>query len=393
MNAEAEARKLAKRALAHYQQKTSDCAETQMRIPVSAYLDPQRYDREVDRIFKRLPIAVAMSLELPEAGSYVAQSIMGVPVLITRDRDGKVHANLNVCRHRGAIVCPEGRGNRSRFSCPYHAWTYENTGRLVGIYGADTFGEVNRDELSLTNLFCAERSGIIFASLTPGVTFDIDDWLGRFAEQLDTLKLNDWILYEQRDIPGPGWKATLDGYLEVYHHDSVHGKTVGQHTIGNLLVHDTYGPHQRLTFGRKNLPELESIPESEWDAGNYIRIVHSVFPNLSISGILGGHCLVSQVFAGPTPDTTLTRQTILCSKDEQTEAWHEASRQFSAMALQAVRDEDYAIVATIQSALASGANDEFIIGRNEIGIQHYHKNVAAFTREVNDGRSPNGLDK
>ena len=376
MSTKDDATQLARRALGHFRNKTTDRAQEQMQLPVDAYNDPERYQQEVQRIFRELPIAVALSVELPGPGDYKAQTLMGIPLLVTRDRSGKTHAFLNVCRHRGAIVCPAGSGNRSRFSCPYHAWTYDNRGNLVGVSGAGSFGEVDRESRSLTPLHCTERSGVVWACLTPGITFDIDAWLGEFAAKLDALCLNDWVVYEQRDLPGPGWKATLDGYLEVYHHDSVHRSTVGQYTIGNLLVHDIYGHHQRLTFGRRNLPDLETLPECDWQPDNYIRIIHSVFPNLSISGIVGGHCLVSQVFPGATHETTTTRQTVLCSTGEQTEEWREDARNFSEMTLQAVRDEDYAVVATIQAALPAGANREFLIGRNEPGVQHYHKTVA-----------------
>ncbi len=384
MSSNDDATQLAKRALEHFQNKTTDRAAGQMRLEVDAYTNPERYEREVQRIFRELPIAVALSLELPEPGTYKAQMLMGRPLLVTRDEDGVAHAFLNVCRHRGAIVCPTGSGRRTRFSCPYHAWTYDSRGKLVGVYGASSFGEVDREARSLTRLHCAERCGVIFACLTPGIAFDIDAWLGDFAAKLDSLCLNDWVIYDERHLDGPGWKATLDGYLEVYHHDSVHRSTVGRHTIGNLLVHDIYGPHQRLTFGRRNLPELQSLPASDWQSDNYIRIIHSVFPNLSISGIVGGHCLVSQVFPGPTHETTTTRQTVLCSTGEQNQQWRENARNFSEMTLQAVRDEDYAVVATIQAALRAGANEEFLIGRNEPGVQHYHRTVARMMQ----GESP-----
>jgi hypothetical protein len=83
----------------------------------------------------------------------------------------------------------------------------------------------------------------------------------------------------------------------------VHPNTVGKFTIGNLILHDSYGPHQRLVFGRKSLGELESVPEAQWDsvAESHMRRIHLCFPNLAISGVLGDHCLVSQVFPGPHP--------------------------------------------------------------------------------------------
>src|SRR3546814_9686526 len=68
-------------------------------------------------------------------------------------------------------------------------------------------------------------------------------------------------LFEQRLLPGPGWKVTMDGYLEAYHHDSVHANTLSKHTIGNLLVHDIFGHHQVLTMARRNIADLDAVPE------------------------------------------------------------------------------------------------------------------------------------
>ena len=376
-----EMRDLARRAHHHFRNKTTDQAESVMQLPVAAYRDEERYRKEFERIFTQLPLGLALSVELPSPGSYLARTILNKPVLLTRDEGGNVRSFLNVCRHRGATVCPEGAGKRSRFVCPYHAWTFAADGELIGLNAAGTFGEVDKTALGLTALPCAEKSGVIWVALDPDASFDIDDWLGEFSDKLDSLDLGNWYLYEQRDLPGPGWKITLDGYLEVYHHDTVHGKTVGKHTVGNLLVHDTYGPHQRLTFGRKTLGELDPEDGREWDGSRYIRIVHSTFPNLSVSGIVGGHCLVSQVFPGDSPDSTVTRQTLLCAARPESEADQRAAEEFSAMTLQAVRDEDYVIGYSIQRALRAGANTHFVIGRNEPGVQHYHQWVARFMQD------------
>ncbi|MDH4039337.1 MAG: aromatic ring-hydroxylating dioxygenase subunit alpha [Gammaproteobacteria bacterium] len=377
-----EMRGLAQRAYQHFKNRTTDQAPSPMQLPVEAYLDEARYKREFDRIFTQLPLGLALSVELPGPGSYLAREVCNVPVLVTRDENGKARAFLNVCRHRGATICPEGAGKKSRFVCPYHSWAYAANGELTRINAEETFGEVDRTALGLTELACAEKSGVIWVALKPGSAFDIDDWLGDFSAKLDSLDLGNWYVYDQRTLASPGWKATFDGYLEVYHHDTVHGRTVGQHTVGNLLVHDTYGPHQRLTFGRKTLEQLDNVQGDDWDGSQYIRIIHSVFPNLSISGIIGGHCLVSQVFPGESANSTITRQTLLCAERPETEAQMAAARQFSAMTLQAVRDEDYVIAGSIQRALGAGANTHFVIGRNEPGLQHFHRSIARFMQDA-----------
>lgn len=368
---------LAKRALTHLEAGTTDQAPSTMELPVSAYLDPERFQAEFDAIFMRQPQALLLSLELPNAGDYVARTVMTRPVLAVRGKDGVARVFLNVCRHRGARVCAEGKGNAPRFACPYHNWTYDRQGRLIGMYGKDKFGSVDVGELGLTELHSIERAGVIWATLTPGIPFSIEDWLGGSLAELEKMELHDWHLYDQRVLQGPGWKVTMDGYLEAYHHDSVHANTLSKHTIGNLLVHDVFGHHQILTMGRRNLGDLLEKPESKWDAGAYIRRIHCIFPNFQLSGIRGGYCLVSQILPGTTADASLTIQTILAAKKPDTPEEEADAAAFSAMALEAVKDEDYPIGFGIQAGLRSGANTAFRIGRNEPGIQHYHRTVEA----------------
>lgn len=372
-----DAPELAARALKHFNEGTTDQAPSQMQIPVTAYTDEAQFQAERQAVFFESPIAVALSLEIPNPGDFLTQTIMGKPLLLTRDKEGMLHCFLNVCRHRGAKVCPAEKGHQSRFSCPYHAWTYSNKGELIGVYGEDSFGEVDRASMGLAELPCDERSGVIFACLTPGKPLDLDNWLGEFAEKLAHQNLEHWHLYTERFLSGAGWKATLDGYLEVYHHDSVHGKTVGPYTVGNLLVHDTWGAHQRMVIARKDITELNKTAPENWEAPeSYIRVVHSVFPNLSISAILGGQCLIGFVYPGETSTTTVTRQLILSAEAPATDEEKATIESFSQMTLQAVRDEDYALVATVQGALQAGANESFLIGKNEPAVQHYHRTIA-----------------
>ena len=174
-------------------------------------------------------------------------------------------------------------------------------------------------------------------------------------------------------------RQALDGYLEAYHHNQLHGDTVGKHTVGNLLVLDTYGPHQRLTFGRKTLKDLIDKPEAEWESPQKnIRLIHSGFPNLSISGVLGDHCLVSQIFPTSSPNRTITRQTILSAKKPETEEELQNTKEFSEMVRQAVVDEDYKIGLEIQSNISHMGSNEFIYGKNEPAVQNYHSWINSF---------------
>jgi phenylpropionate dioxygenase-like ring-hydroxylating dioxygenase large terminal subunit len=370
---------LVKRALDHYQNKTTDQASDVMSNSIDAYVDEDRYQKEVDRIFKRLPLALCLSSELPKDNTHRAMNVIDTPVLITRGKDSKVRAFLNICRHRGSKICEEGTGKKRNFVCPYHAWTYDHEGKLIGMYGEKTFGDIKKEDFGLIELMCSERSGLVWVMLNPEENFNIDKWLGDFAPELDTLNLENWHIHEQREIDGPGWKVALDGYLEAYHHNQLHGDTVGKHTVGNLLVLDTYGPHQRLTFGRKTLKDLIDKPETEWKSPQEnIRLIHSGFPNLSISGVLGDHCLVSQIFPTSSPNRTITRQTILSAKKPETDKELQNTNEFSEMVRQAVVEEDYKIGLEIQSNISHMGSNDFIYGKNEPAVQNYHSWIKSF---------------
>ena len=370
---------LVKRALDHYQNKTTDQASDVMSNSIDAYVDEDRYQKEVDRIFKRLPLALCLSSELPNDNTHRAMNVIDTPVLITRGKDSKVRAFLNICRHRGSKICEEGTGKKRNFVCPYHAWTYDHEGKLIGMYGEKTFGDIKKEDFGLIELMCSERSGLVWVMLNPEENFNIDKWLGDFAPELDTLNLENWHIHEQREIDGPGWKVALDGYLEAYHHNQLHGDTVGKHTVGNLLVLDTYGPHQRLTFGRKTLKDLIDKPETEWKSPQEnIRLIHSGFPNLSISGVLGDHCLVSQIFPTSSPNRTITRQTILSAKKPETDKELQNTNEFSEMVRQAVVEEDYKIGLEIQSNISHMGSNDFIYGKNEPAVQNYHSWIKSF---------------
>ena len=101
--------------------------------PISRYTSPERFEREKVLIFKRKPTVVAQSSELEGPRAFLTKRFLDLPILLTRDDDGKVHAFLNVCRHRGATLERETSGCKRVFTCPYHAWSFTNQGDLRAV--------------------------------------------------------------------------------------------------------------------------------------------------------------------------------------------------------------------------------------------------------------------
>ena len=363
---------LAKRLLAHNLNGTTDQADGIMVKPVADYTDNEIISSEVNKIFYDHPVPIALSAEFKENNSYKAAKVIDTPLLITRGEDGVVRTFINICKHRGAPVCPEGTGKKSKFNCTYHGWMYNNTGNLVNIFKSDTFGDIDKSKIKLTELFCEERSGFIWACLNPDIKYDLNKWMNGFDAELDDIDLENWHLFKSIKINGPMWKICWDGYTDGYHHHMVHPETVGKNTIVNLIAHDTYGPHQRFAFGLKNIDELSDIEDKDWEPENHLRLIHSVFPNSSISAIQNEHCLVSIIFPSPDLQETVTTQYILCLKEPKTKEEIKKAEEFAELSRAAIIDEDYPINFKIQESIHSKANTEFLFGKNEPIQQHYH---------------------
>ena len=363
---------LAKRLLAHNLNGTTDQADGIMVKPVADYTDNEIISSEVNKIFYDHPVPIALSAEFKENNSYKAAKVIDTPLLITRGEDGVVRTFINICKHRGAPVCPEGTGKKSKFNCTYHGWMYNNTGNLVNIFKSDTFGDIDKSKIKLTELFCEEKSGFIWACLNPDIKYDLNKWMNGFDAELDDIDLENWHLFKSIKINGPMWKICWDGYTDGYHHHMVHPETVGKNTIVNLIAHDTYGPHQRFAFGLKNIDELSDIEEKDWEPENHLRLIHSVFPNSSISAIQNEHCLVSIIFPSPDLQETVTTQYILCLKEPKTKEEIKKAEEFAELSRAAIIDEDYPINFKIQESIHSKANTEFLFGKNEPIQQHYH---------------------
>ncbi|MGA8116446.1 MAG: aromatic ring-hydroxylating dioxygenase subunit alpha [Actinocatenispora sp.] len=370
---------VARRALSHSENGTTDESDEVGEVAVADYVDDRIWELEMRRLFRASPVALALSAELPEPGDYKALTAAGLPVLITRGTDGTVRTFLNVCRHRGARLCEPGSGNKNRFTCPYHAWAYNDRGRLVGVYRADQFGQFDRDSRGLVALPTEERHGFVWAVLSPDGEMDLDGWLGGYATELGTLELERWHFHDQVELPGANWKVVIDGYLEGYHGDCLHAESLGTGSLPNLMLVDRYGPHQRLVFAQKTLTSLRDQPEDDWEPTRHCVPNHILFPNVSIAGAWHDLSMVCIVLPGATVGTSMTYQTVLTRNPSRTRVDRAIARKFSGLMLRVARDEDYPTVAGIQDGLASGANTHFLLGRNEVAVQHFHSWVRRLT--------------
>ena len=365
---------IARRLLDNVDAGSPDQMAAPMKVPASAYRDPQRWEQEIDRIFLKVPLCVALTCDLPNPGDFNTLEIAGRPVIVMRGDDGVVRSFLNICRHRGARITTEACGSARRFTCPYHAWVYDPNGQLVGVPGRETFGDI--DVSGLIELPTDERVGLVFSILTPGLELDLDAWLGGMADTLGALHLDRMHRYEVvTELESPNWKIAADGYVDGYHIGYLHKQSIGALSITNRNTYDFFGPHQRIGFATKNLPEVRDVPAEDWSLVDIMSVVHFVFPNVSMAGGLGESMMFSRLLPGPTPDRSRTVQYHYYRNPLVTEEDRSRAEQRRQLYEGVVRDEDYVTGFGITDALGAFADDHFRFGRNECGNQHLHQTI------------------
>ena len=365
---------MARRVVEHHRSGQMPLADSITTLPARNYYDPDRWAQELEMIFHRLPLVVALTAELREPNAYKALDVVGMPVLLTRLDDGSVRAFVNMCSHRGSILVDEGVGTSRRFTCPYHAWIYNPSGDLVGMFKQADFGAVDMSCNGLTQLPVIERSGLIWVILSPQSTFDMEPFVGEFADLIQHLRLAEMHHYGTRVLAGPNWKVAFDGYVDFYHLPILHKNTFGPDMSPDAMFH-AIGPHQRITGPRAIWSRLEDLPEDEWEIEDLTGGVWSIFPHGSIAGFdIGGERFyqIARLFPGASPGESVSHLDFVSLAEPTDEFRMLADKQIDFL-IDVVRDEDYATGLRLQHALRTGVKKELMFGRNEGGAQHVHR--------------------
>ncbi len=367
--------------IAHGQAGTLALADSVMEVPASDYTSEEIFEAEKEKIFKRLPLMLAPSCELAEPGAFKAMEVAGIPILITRQKDGSARAFLNSCTHRGNPLA-EGAGNALRFTCGYHGWTFKNDGSLIGVASPDDFGAIDKAAFCLKEFPVLETAGLIWVILDPNSQLDIRSFLCGYDALLAHFGFESWHLFDSRELEGPNWKTAYDGYLDFYHLPVLHKETFGA-DMYNRANYYAWGPHQRLATPSSKVvkgpdvedQDLSTMAEEDWPNEALMGGVWTIFPHISIASFYGGDArgaMISQLFPGKTVGESTTIQFYVMEKEpNDPEVIKGAHDQFD-MLKHVVRDEDYATGIRQHKALQSGLIDKVYFGRNEGGGQTFH---------------------
>ncbi|MFB8000560.1 SRPBCC family protein [Streptomyces sp. NPDC056002] len=370
---------LTRRALRHAVEGTTDMADQVLKVPLHYYRDPKITEIEESQILRRVPLAIVPSAQIAANNDFVVRSVLGDSLLVTRDRTGASHVFLNYCRHRGAMpAC--GSGNASRFVCPYHAWTYRNTGELFMVPGKAGFDTMDSAEYGLVELPSEERHGFVWAVLTADATIDLDSHLGSLGPELAQWNYEAYGYHTDREFSSEvSWKGALEAFAEGYHSPFVHGESlIGQNTLPNTAIYDEFGRHHRIGFPFNWIKNLAEDPSASFDPSANMGVIYWVYPNLILANSPVGVEIIDMLPEGEPTRCTVRHSwmgRVPATNDEMRAAYDAVYEGVHA----AVRDEDFAMLPQCGEGVRHGQHDHMIIGRNEIAVQHM---IKVFAQEL-----------
>jgi phenylpropionate dioxygenase-like ring-hydroxylating dioxygenase large terminal subunit len=373
------AEQIVKRLLAHVEDGTTDYAPSLMRMGIERYFDDGIAAAEREHVFSRSPVIAAHASEVPTPGDFVSREYLGVPLLVIRQDDGSVRAFTNVCRHRGARLELEPAGRRKQFSCRYHRWCYGRDGALRSLPFDEGFSELDRSTSGLVALPTDERHGLVWAVLAPGPELDMGEVLGGELDgEMVAGGYGTARLYRERTFDLPmNWKFVMDGFLDSYHLQFLHPKTVGPFFHTNTYAYDDFGRNSRIVVARRSIDELRDAETADRNPLEYVITNYTIFPATVLAGE-PDHIEAWTVLphASDTNRCQVVLRFLVQKLPETDREIRYRDRNWDIL-LGAVENEDWAAAQSINDSLPRGYVPEVVLGRNELPAQRYYSRMQA----------------
>lgn len=315
------------------------------------------FQRERQKLFHRLPVAITVSAMLPEPNSMLAHQGYGMPLLVTRDKSGAAHVFLNVCMHKGATLvndCAVKKGGR--VTCPFHAWSWGLDGTLIGVARAETFADLDKHQRNLVELPSREAGGIIWAMLDRNAEPDFGHLTEEVVADMDALEIGSQYLYGRKRFELNGnWKQILEPFLEGYHVQRLHSQSVGPLFADVPTVVSRMGDHIRQTSGKIEFrPELLET-EGVKNIHKIVTHAYLLFPNTVV--ITSPYYMSVMILMPAAVGKTIVDYHMLTLNPVDNPHAEKLYKQSYDTVLGVFGNEDFAASETCYTGLCSGALD------------------------------------
>jgi phenylpropionate dioxygenase-like ring-hydroxylating dioxygenase large terminal subunit len=381
-------------------------------LPYYPFYDQDFFDKEIERIFRRNWLFAARESDIPNAGDFVVKEFpaLRTAVIIVRDKSGRINAFHNMCPHRGNRVEVEACGNRNRFVCSFHAWSFGHDGSLVNVPDRDAFFDLDTKTRGLRRVHVDSWLGMLFVNFDQGRVAPLAEWLGDLHGDLQGFPMPEFAtMLKFRTELKCNWKMVMDAFLEAYHVVQLHAQSAGEgltsasNPFGHLNSVRLYDKHKSLSaFGNpEQKPAGTTALEIKYQhAAAYAPIqgerysalasakwsgfpkgvnpdrrddwgfdIHLLFPNCSF--YTGNGWAVTQTYTPVTVETSIV-ESIVYMREPTTVGGFVGFEHMKAMVFD-VALEDLSTVERAQSNVRSGAYDTMMLSDMEVVVRHSHQ--------------------
>mmetsp|Transcript_71359 Transcript_71359/g.188318 ORF Transcript_71359/g.188318 Transcript_71359/m.188318 type:complete len:485 (+) Transcript_71359:89-1543(+) len=337
------------------------------------YIDDQYVQAERERIFGMHWFAAAHTSELSTPGDVKVIEVGGTSIIMTCDKDSKIHAFYNVCRHRGARVASKDEKGCKQLVCPYHWWAYRLDGTLKSTPPAATPKE-RKDLLGLQPVPGLETfAGIIFLNQAPN-SVPLLESLGDLPKKLARYDMANLEHAGKKEYTIQGdWKLIAENFVDFYHINAVHPELA---KFSRVDDHQPYqGPGQYVGFVTSPLTDSGGPGDSHhfnafkgpYPVESTAALFFQVFPNISVT--IYPHSVYT-LMTFPTQHPGVTKEVLSllmapgAKKEEDTEEEYKEKCQKLFDFVANINDEDVEAIENLQNGLrnarARGLHGEFL---------------------------------
>ena len=353
----------------------TDYAKSIYKNAVIEYIDASIANTEKKIIFEESPICLGTAALVPNQGDWFTVDIGDKSILIVRNNKTEISAYLNICSHRGAKLV-EGSGTKAyAFKCPYHSWVYNLDGELKARPRENAFDEINKDQCSLQKFELDNHQGFLWLIMDEKAKNKHASNKADLNELLIDYDFNKYQHFKSIKIyPKLNWKLAVDTFLELYHIDELHTKSLAPIIKNDLQLFDTYGKNIRVIGARHSAVKLNRVLKDQREFDIHTIQLRILFPN-TILVCHPDHVEVWQILPKNEVNEcevsfSLYTKEAFSSKS----AIRHWDNNFN-LALNAVVKEDFPLGENVQKGFYAAPKRKIIFGKNEPALQHFHKQI------------------
>jgi phenylpropionate dioxygenase-like ring-hydroxylating dioxygenase large terminal subunit len=367
--------------------------QADMSLPGWLYHDAEFFEAEKRAFLRAAPQVVCHENEIGQAGAWQSIDLLGSSVIVIRGDDGVVRAFANVCRHRGSRLVDGGEGCAKVLTCPYHAWSYDRQGALVGVPSRSDYPEFDNSEYGLFPVPLERWHGFLFIRLEDGLP-SVAAMMAPYEEEIAPYRLDELhavgrVTLRPREL---NWKTIADNYSDHLHIPVGHpGLT---RLFGKSYKIEAQGWVDRMEGELRDdpsanvserayqaiLPRVDHLPGTHQRKWLYFKL----FPCVAFDIYPDQVDFMQWIPTGPR--TSVIREISYALPDKRREM--KAARYLNWRINRRVNEEDTMLISRVQEGMESGHYCPGPLGRSEVCLRSFAEKLRGFIPEARRATPP-----